>query len=97
MKSGNEFLKNQDYCPPATVTGFLPASCPGEILYCEKEEYPGKTGFFLGNFFEFLVNCRQKIHWQGHTPEDIWQNLFHYRSAFWGGHKLTDRLMALTR
>ena len=50
--------------------------------------------FFLGNFFEFLGNCQLEIPWQGHTPKDAGENLFHCFSAFWGGNKLADRLLA---
>jgi hypothetical protein len=56
-----------------------------------KEGHPGKTGL-LGNFFKFLINCCQEIPWQGHTPEDAGENLFHGLFTFWGGNKLTDRL-----
>jgi len=46
------------------------------------------------NFFEFQGDCRLEIRRQVQTTEDAGENLFHCLSAFWGGNKLTDRLLA---
>jgi len=59
-----------------------------------KSGYFRQIRFFLGDFFEFSGDFHLEIPWQGHTTEDAWQDLFHNLSAFFGGNKLTDGLLA---
>jgi hypothetical protein len=95
LKITSFFLKIRIFTIPQQLPFAHKPLVQGRYQHGKKDGYFGKSGFFSGDFFEFPGDCRLEIPWQGHTPEDAWQNLFHCLSAFWGGNKLTDRLLAL--
>ena len=89
------FIQNPVF-PRSAPAPVCPQACAqGRYWHGVKDGYFGKSGFFQGIFFEFPGDFQREIPGR---DKHLWKpgrTCFIPSLAFWGGNKLTDRLLAL--